>query len=310
MKKLIILLISMSFILVGCKAAKTNTFTPQSIANTTQPLGIFETQKSNENIEVAEVEQEMDLSIFPEIEPIPTNISTYRSEILKRINDANDDQFLYDYESNTLQDYGYYISSHSIWISITEESLAEVSMFYYPVIYRYKDTLVLWFTSEKGDLFFRTIYGDENIISFNSGIPVHFDNTSGDIILSRYESCTFSYNFEEGLVSQWQYGKNTFQSNVPAESIYCGNCYSLGYLFRSGTDVYCLVYGKEEAICIAHDVKFILDSNYSFSSEAMFQPLFIMEDGQVLAYVDLESSGRKPDDPNYLLPPLKEGGYR
>ena len=312
MKKLFILLIILSFILVGCKAntstvaSEAITSTTMEVSSTPETIEVSEVQESTKIVDVTE--SSIDLSIFPEVKPDAKNIDVYRNDITKRANGLYEDQFLSEAESNVLRDSDYYVSPHGVWISNTDEVFAEVSVYYYPVVYKYGKSLVLWYTSERGELYFSTIYGTDGMFS-NYGGNIHFDESTDDEIIGMYESFALTYNSTEGQVNQWQCGKITSHYTVPIGSMYCGNSQREGFLFRSGTDVYSLNVGSE-AICIARGVKYVLDANYAYNSDASFQPLFLMESGEILAYVGFNSLGEEPDDPRHLLPPQTEGGYR
>ena len=313
MKKLAILFILVSFIFVGCKA---NPATTQNESDTNNQVS-----EISENIEVSEVEESteievtetteatIDLSVFPEIKPEASNIGMYRNDITKRANGLYGDQFLTEEESHILRDAGYYVSAHGVWISYLDKDFAEVSTYYYPIVYRYGESLVLWYTYGSGNLYYKTIYGPNGMFS-NYGGNVHLDESTNDEIIGRYEGFALSYNSAEGTINQWKCGKINHKYSVPAGSIYCGESHREGYLFRSGSDVYSLTFEGSEAICIAHGVKYVLESNYAFNSDAAFQPLFLMESGEILAYVGFSSLGEMPDDPRHLLPTQIEGGYR
>ena len=302
MKKIVIVILVLSFILVGCKA-KTSNASSEAL-NTPVVSDVSETAEVSE---VSEIQESIDIDVFPEMAPDPKNLSSYRNEVVKRAND--NDQFLSENESKILEEAGYYLNPHGIWASFTDEAYQETSVCYYPVIYKYKQNLIMWYTDEVGDLMFKTIYG-YNMQFSNYGGKVHFDETTDDLIIGRYQGYAMTYNANDGIVSQWQFGEVRLQYKVPVGSIYCGNSRREGYLFRSGTDVYVLTYETDEAVCIAHDVKYVLESNYAYNSDAAFQPLFLMENGDILAYVGFPSLGEEPDSPMRLVPPEIEGGYR
>ena len=126
--------------------------------------------------------------------------------------------------------------------------------------------------------------------------------------LSHSEYTTL-YQFGNILV-QYSMGKIFKEITLPDGAVYGGHSFWCGYLFRVENKLYAVnwdgfsqQYAQEETglKLLCEGVQFIIEPNYRLNSDAWSQPLLLMEDGSIKAYV---SWGEE-----HLQDPWYEGGY-
>ena len=310
----IVIVLIIALILCGCSGKNANTTdttdTTNIVDSNTNPNPSTETlveiSEEKAEVEVDEVNMEM----FTEVEPTSGNLNFYRSDIVRR---KNMETFLPEKEKEVLKEAGYVVFDDHL-VSQSGSDL------YYPVVYRYQKGLFLWTTSSYGSISIKMVHGSCSSFFSNYGGELHFfknlDGCSEEVIR---ETSQFSLSYDpvKGEVKRWEFGKVVGQYAVPQESVYCGFAFFDGFIFRQGTDVFALNWVNAsdmeddamETVPIAHGVKFVLMTEYRQNSDAWSSPLFIMEDGEIKAYVGWDSYGETPDDPGHLVPPEYEGGY-
>ncbi len=286
--------------LYGC--SNTSVDTSESTDNTTSPT---ET-----------IEEEIDISSFPELETISENLDVYRQEVSKRLNSlGEDDNFITDEEWSAISTK--WINSeeilyfHSEFVTGFNTLYDETSKYYCPVVFREENGLVMYYTDENANVFTQKLTGTWNSSNFIGNL--HSDNTES--IYSDVDY-TLTYTQETGQVTVWNFGKDISYYSVPEGSVYCGISYFEGYIFRNGTDVYAVqaegVRNADGTVeCIAHDVEYVIDTDYAYGSDPWCQPLFKMTDGSIKAYIGWEGDeNAAPDDTSHLCDLRYEGGYK
>lgn len=268
------------------------------------------------------VTEEINLSIFPEVETSSEDgLDLYRKEVSSRLESLKEDEsFITDEEWEAISnDWGGDLYRHDSFFTSFDSLYEETSKYYYPVVFRDGDALILWYTTESGSVLLEEVYGywnDSNYVG-----KLHSDSEEEEWIYSKPDAA-LTYSEKTGIVTVWQFGESIDEyTGIPQGSIYCGYSNFEGYIFRSGTDVYCIntekVYNEETetleevvyTACIAHNVKYVIDADYRASSDPWSQPLFIMTDGSVKVYVSWEGDADAPaDDASHLVPPYHEGG--
>lgn len=272
-------------------------------------------QENTGNINSGNVE-EVDISLFPEVETSYENLDVYRKEVSKRL--QKDEGFISEDEWEVIsQNWDDDLYRHKRYFTSFNSLYESLSGYYFPVVFRDEEMLVLWYTSESGSLLFEKLHGYGDF-GGNYGGQVHYDGEDEKVLSTKIDY-TLTYNQETGEVKYWSFGiaEHTF-TGIPANSLYCGYSEIEGHLFRHGTDVYELNSrlnsdGEHEVYtaCIAHDVEYVIDADYRAASDPWSQPLFLMKDGTVKVYVRWEGDNSAPaDDPCHLVPPYSEGGIR
>jgi len=116
--------------------------------------------------------------------------------------------------------------------------------------------------------------------------------------LESYRS--YAYSLDNNLLTKYSFGEIVATSLIPDKSIYCGISEGNGFIFRNGDSVFCISLDLTETKTVATGVKMVLDTNYQYSHDAWSQPLLLMENGSIKAYVQWEKE---------LKDPLYEGGF-
>jgi len=175
---------------------------------------------------------------------------------------------------------------------------------YFPVLYRTADDKIqIWGLTYKGDL-----YTGENCFTnaHLCGQPA-----PGVRIMADYAGAIY-YDEASGSVESWAYGVHQQTYKLPAKSIYTGHSYWEGYIFRSGNEVYALHVNtpnySDGVTKIASGVKQVVVCDYYLTSDPWSQPLFLMEDGTLQAYVGWNNPG-DPESLENLVNIYYEGGY-
>lgn len=317
MKKIISLIIILSIILTalcGCGNNNNNNSNMEN-NNHTESGGSADgsNAEGNNSDNSNEANEPIDIHKFKEVKasPYTNNINIYRQEVLSRIQSLNpNDSFITNEEWKVITE-SKTINEKKVkhfTSFVTMNSLYEQThKYYYPVIFRDGALLVLWYTNESGQLFFKELYGD-GVIKENNGGNVHY--VAAEMIISNKHDQAITYSQETGKIEILQFGKviNSFDQ-IPQNSVYCGYSKLEGYIFRKGSDVYSLKFTNNvpSLTCIAHNVKYVIDCDYSYSSDYWSQPLFQMLNNTINVYIRWGS--REPDNIMFLLPLQDEGGY-
>ena len=261
---------------------------------------------------------EIDVYQFKEVETIHENIDIYRAEVsarLKRV--ENGENFLSEEETEIIKRWEEDVEHEEVefnTFSFTtfNRTFTEMSNFFYPVLYREGHSLILWYTTESGSVLLERVDGWLNGGNYIGHL--HCDTQEEDWVRS-HNGSVLTWNEESYKINLWHFGEVVESFNVPEESVYCGFSDFEGHLFRHGTDVYALDLDTQTwsgtLTCIAHGVQFVIDSSYAQGSDPWSQPLFLMEDGSIKAYVSWEGDKDAPvDDPSHLVDPWYEGSYQ
>ena len=152
----------------------------------------------------------------------------------------------------------------------------------------------------------------EKDYSTTLAISAHTDNDE-EIIRSN-SNLAMTYSKDDAKVQTWIFGEVVDEYTVPAGAIYCGYSDSEGYIFRDNNDVYAIKETDEdEIIPIAHNVKYVVETNYKLESDSCCQPLFIMTDGSIKTYCSWIGDDKDiTDSSSHLIDITKdaiEGGY-
>ena len=243
----------------------------------------------------------IDISVFPELKTSTSNLSVYREEVEKRLASMKDgDSFIRDDEWNAIAKY---------WNgSISQNSYGFVnssnSKYYFPVVYKDGTNLILWYTTDYGTVLVDDLVG--RLPGGNSYGQLHIDSYNGERMDNNHEY-TLLFETESAKAKIYKFNQIVAEYQLPENSVYCGSSYFVGYIFRSGTDVYALRDG--EVVCIADNVSYVIDSDYYLESDLWCQPLFLMVDGSIKAYNHWESVSESPDSDSRLVDLMFEGGW-
>jgi hypothetical protein len=313
---LLVAAIIITMLLAGCSSnTQPNPSTAPSI--TTEPTSTEPTTSTEPS--TTEEEDEVDVFQFPELETSFENLDAYRAEVSSRLEKVEEgEDFLTDEEHEILKKWAEEveydeIEFNSFSFTIFDTTFNSVSDYYYPLLYREGHSLVLWYTSERGSVLLKRVEGwwnDGNYIGH-----LHCDSQEEDWIKGGNGSVlTWDETAKEEQVKRYYFGEVVETFTVPEGAVYCGFSAFEGCLFRVGSDVYALDLATQESsgrlTCIAHNVQFVLDCAYALGSDPWSQPLFLMEDGQILAYCSWEGDkDSAPDDPSHLVAPWYEGSY-
>lgn len=301
--KIIIALVVLSLIATLCTLCACN-------KTSTAP----QEETPNINIPISGNIEGIDIAVFPEVETSYKNLEIYCQEVSKRL--QRDENFISEDEWEVIsQNWDDDLYRHNRYFTSFNGLYESLSGYYFPVVFRDKEMLVLWYTSESGSLLFKKLHGYGDF-GGNYGGQVHYDGEEEKVISSTVDY-TLTYNQETGEVKYWSFGiaEHTF-TGIPKNSLYVGYSEIEGHLFRYDTDVYQLNYKVSAAYteevyiaCIAHDVEYVIDADYRAASDPWSQPLFLMKDGSIKVYVHWEGDISAPaDDPCHLVAPYHEGG--
>ena len=276
---------------------------------------------NNNNSEpVEQTNLEVDITLFPELETSSENLDMYRQEVSMRLDSLyKTEYFLTEDEWNIITTLWpkskNLLDRFSIGFSKLDYLYKECNEYYYPVVYREGESLILWYTDSHGSVLLKEVYGNWNGSNYIG--QLHSD--SEDQAIASEINYTFTYKPETGVVSMWELNEEVETFKLPQNSVYCGFSDFEGHIFRSGTDVYALqtdrintadgwsTYWK--VICIAHNVKYVIDSDYRAASDPWSQPLFLMVDGTVKVYVRWEGDYQDiRDHESHLVDLYYEGG--
>ena len=256
--------------------------------------------------------EKIDISRFREVKTSYENIDIYRQEIISRKEKLKENEkFITEDEwkviskSKSITDFKV---NNKYYFSTLDDNYEITNKYHYPVVFRDGNSLVLWYSNGSGILLFRELYGDGNI-GMKYGGEIHC--IEGETIILTKTDYKVTYSQETGEVKLWQFGKVLDCIEIP-NSVYCGIS-KYGYIFRINEEVYCLKeveknYKFDNIIRIAYGVKYVIETDYSFNEYEYSQPLLLMVDGRILAYVYFDVF--EPDDPRSLVSLEYEGGYK
>lgn len=266
-------------------------------------------KNSNPDSSYDKVEESVDISQYPELDPISENLDVYRQEIFKRLNKV--ENFISDEEwsviSKEWSNSSDILYRNDTFFQVFDETYKKTYEYYYPVVFRTGESLVLWYTNDSGSVMLDKVYGAWN----GSNYVGHLHSSSDEEWLFSSIEQVLTYKQETGTISVWEFNNVVETFTVPANSVYCGVSDFEGFIFRSETDVYAFQTDRDVwgTICIAHNVKYVIDTDYRAASDPWSQPLFIMTDGTVKVYVRWEGDKNAPaDDASHLVSPYYEGG--
>ena len=285
----------------------------ESVSNTASADTNLENTDSNTTPSTEN--KESDSSAFPEVKASPENINVYRQEVSKRLASLGEDEFFVSDEIwNVISNSDCLTGSKSKqnrYFTMFSETSGKTSKFYYPVIFRDGEMLILWYTTDSGELRFENL--DKNgTIESSKGGKVHLAISDEEIVASKFGYAA-TYVQETGEFKVWKFGEVANTYSVPKNSIFCGLSFIEGYIFKNGTDLYTIHAPGSQlndgtVNCIAHNVKDVIDTDYNFSYDCTNQPLFLMENGTVKCYVGWLGNGFiAPDDPSHLFDVEKDG---
>lgn len=247
-------------------------------------------------------------------------IESYRAEVTRRLAEMNKDEnanFVTEAEEAYLEANGYNIPGRGMQLDHYSNTYAELSTYYFPIMYKNEKSVQLWCMTEYGELRLEAIDGklSDGFSSDYLG-NVNYTTVGDEEIIRNFEDVSVVYDASSGKVSFWSLGEKLSEHNVPENSVYAGFSYWEGYIFRSGTDVYAVrdygIYSNKEreTLVIAHNVKFVIDADYAMGSDDWSQPLFLMTDGSIKGYCTWRGDKDAPaDDVSYLYEVPYEGSY-
>lgn len=188
---------------------------------------------------------------------------------------------------------------------------------YYPIIFESENGIELWYTTNSGQVFAEALEGKLSNGYVHDGIgDANHTLSETETSLRKCMEYDIVYDCTEGTVSVWELGVKIREHIVPKNSIYGGFSRNEGFIFRKGSDVYAVRdYGcgtdEYEVRVIAHDVDFVIMSNYTADDPSEFsQPLFLMNDGTVKCYCTFYSDeGTPTDHVDNLIDIRFEGGF-
>ena len=240
---------------------------------------------------------------FKEVNLFDENIvDIYRKEASLR----NPKNFFSEEEIKIFEEEGYTVFEKMAFMYKLDTYSGEKRVCYFPMIFSYNKELYFLYTNDSGILRIEPINGKTDIIPYTR--YVHTDQAG---IIHSNAFRTVIYNQDTCSVIQYEWGKEIKGDKLPLNTEYCGESSNLGFIFKLRDDVYALtldpMYPKEyqhyEYIQIASNVQKVIETDYNFdNNNAKSQPLFLMKDNTVRAYVEWEIFGKEPDDQNHLRP--------
>lgn len=149
--------------------------------------------------------------------------------------------------------------------------------------------VVVWFTSSEGQLFSLVegqSYSKRKLLGNAHCYDKDMDVT--DYIIECSSSNLIKVS-KEGIVSLYEFGKETNRWEIPKDSEYCGESYWEGHIFldKQG-NVYALRIRPMQMVKIAENVDRVLTCNYQFTLDYFSQPLFRMKDKSIKVYLNPE----------------------
>lgn len=241
-------------------------------------------------------------------------MESYRTLVQKKL---QQESFFTEVEEILYESEGYYV--HNFWLGEYSSLYHETYEKFYPVIYNWADDNWIIYTDKSGYCCYEkldgSLYAGNTVGSLHN--PANYDG--GYLIKATRDYSLIGFK-EEGKVKLYQFGKVVETFDVPKDAIFAGESFWIGFIFRKDSDVYALdIYGNTgngsipdggSAVCIAHDVSFVISADYKFSSDCWSQPLFLMNDGSLKAYLwSYPGQDIAPDDESHFREVTKDGGY-
>lgn len=245
---------------------------------------------------------------FREVEPIDENIYIYREDVKSRLQELDEgSNFSTDSEWNVIKS----LSIRNLKLagnSIVSFSDSYSEEYFYPIVYKNGDSLVLWYTNENGTVIAEEL--TERLSSTNYIGNLHCDeDTESTQYVYNTHSLVVTFNSDSCIAIKWVLGKAEAAAQLPKGTVYCGFSNFEGLIFRHGSDVYSLKESGNPTV-IAHNVQYVIDAEYHCGSDPWSQPLFLMEDGSLKVYISWEGDKDSPvDDESHLVEPYHEGSY-
>jgi hypothetical protein len=234
----------------------------------------------------------------------------YRFEVARRIRSGKD--FITEDEAKWYIDNGYVIGNRSGGLIHRDNTLYySYSSYYYPIVVTIGGRDRLVYTYEDGDVLIDPSLSHTNYLG-----SLHLTYEESEALGENVEfmectsACTIIYNPDMEVMQVYQLGHVV--ESTTAKGVYTGKSFWVGYIFRDGSDVYAVRWDddKEEyqSVLIARHVQYVIDADYYLGSDPWSQPLFLMEDGTIKAYLDWNDP-EHPDSVENLVDPYYEGGY-
>lgn len=237
-------------------------------------------------------------------------LKEYRKEVIRRI--ESEDSFLSEQESEILEEHEYY-GGGRLWYKLENKGTISMNMqsWYAPIFYKdNNDDIILVLTDlENGMVLWRDIndlYYDPSAWIGN----IHKDETEElDKIYELARNSLIEYDTKNQKINIWAYGE--LEKNFPlSENAKFVGKGEVGELyFREKSKVYRFSYEKDWSYTlIADKVKEVVVTNYYFDYKHYCQPLFLMKDGTLKVYIEIE--GVEANSKECLQLILNEGGYK
>lgn len=302
------------------------------LLTSTMLIGCIETAQedvvsSTQPTEITEYEY-----VFSEVPSDGNEIEGYREERKKRIetNTFKNEEVIEFLENN-----GYFIYTDGGYFNLSyyDEYNGSTGNFCYPIVYKTDNGYEVWAISAHGELCSITIgtkvcydFTDDGKLQKNTetcyneefyGL-IHYTAKEGEEIIDSNRFRAISYEPATGMIKHWEYGELMGQIEVPANSVFVGDSFCGGYLFKEGTDVWSVERVREDyksdsftwvSNIIVHNVEFVITAEYHVGIEE-YQPLFLMTDGTLKTYSIYNGEFDVPaDDESHLIDVQYEGGY-
>lgn len=295
----ILTLLLIGGIFAGCSASNNSETTPTATPVATEP---------QEEIE------EIDFSKFPEFDTSTRKdaLEVYRKEVKSRLENLEENASFFTEAEWEAISTSYEWQAEEVYknqnsITTFDKLYESVSEYFFPVVFRDGNSLVLCYTYEDGTVLLRRLHGYWNNSNYVGELHYDSDSYEESVISSDFTE-TVTYNQETGKVTVWNFQEEINSYTLPKGAVYCGLSFFEGYIFRSGTDVYALRRAAETpVVCIAHNVQYVIDASYSFGSDPWSQPLLQMTDGSLKVYLGW---GEASDSPDCLQELRYEGGFK
>lgn len=287
---------SLAVLLCGCNKSTSTTDTiAEEIPQETE---VAEEAEATEEAESASVYHFYQLN-----EDDDEIINFYRFEVSKR--QKSDADFITQDEESWYEENGYSVTNKEDGVVyLYKEVYREEEYYFYPVLVYINGKEAMIYTDEKGSVHAEHHWVDDLHLTYAEKTAL------GEVeVMSEGPDQTMVYIPEKGI-QVYQFGK--LVESLPINGVYAGKSFWVGYIFRDGTDVYAVTWDEEQGSyqskVIAHGVKYVIDADYDLASDPWSQPLFLMEDGSIKAYLDYNNK-EVPDSPDNLVDPMYEGGY-
>ncbi|MBR3511701.1 MAG: hypothetical protein IKN74_01935 [Clostridia bacterium] len=234
----------------------------------------------------------------------------YRFEVARRIRSGKN--FITENEAKWYLDNGYVIGNREGGLILKDNTLYHsYTSYYYPIVVNIRGRDRLIYTYEDGDVLIDPSLSHTNWLG-SLHLTYEESRALGENVefIECTSGYTIIYNPDMEVMQVYQLGH--LVESTTARGVYTGKSFWVGYIFRDGSDVYAVRWNDDreeyEAVCIAHHVQYVIDADYALGSDPWSQPLFLMEDGTIKAYLDWKDP-EHPDSVENLVDPYYEGGY-